>query len=176
MRETKAYKTYLSYAIGVKPPKKARNFKKSASPKLSIVLASLEEPTNKSKRVKRPAKKSSDAPTTGVVIRETSLKSLSKKKEKMTVEKRKGIDLLSKTHPSGSGTVTKHAPSAAKIKPSITNEGTGVKPGFPDMAEEESTESEVESWGKDEDDNNNNHESRSEGSDQERDSGDDNTR
>ncbi|GKG66655.1 hypothetical protein Tco_0711266, partial [Tanacetum coccineum] len=42
-----------------------------------------------------PAKKSSDAPTTGVVIRETHVKSLSKKKEKMTVEKRKGIDLLS---------------------------------------------------------------------------------
>nr|GEW85555.1 hypothetical protein [Tanacetum cinerariifolium] len=102
MRETKAYKTYLGYA-------------------------------------------------TCVVIRETPVKSLSKKKEKMIVEKRKGIDLLSevaltkksqyeevckkilrdfhKTHPSGSGTVTKISPSAAKIKPSVTNEGTGVKPG-----------------------------------------------
>ncbi|GJT48781.1 hypothetical protein Tco_0974938 [Tanacetum coccineum] len=63
-------------------------------------------------------------------------------------------------HPSGSGTVTKTAPSAAKIKPSITNEGTDVK-------------SEAESWGKDKDDSNNEHDSRSEGSDQERDSGDD---
>ncbi|GJZ02319.1 hypothetical protein Tco_0520280 [Tanacetum coccineum] len=116
----------------------------------------------------------------------------------MTVEKRKGIDFLSKvalteeaqyeevrkkslrdfhkTHPSGSGTVTKLAPSAAKIKPSITNEGTGVKPGVPDVTEEESAKSEVKSWGKDKDDNNNNHDSRSEGSDQERDSDDDNTR
>nr|GEY85615.1 hypothetical protein [Tanacetum cinerariifolium] len=97
--------------------------------------------------------------------------SLSKKKEKMIVEKRKGIDLLSKvalteeaqyeevrkksfrdfykTHPSGSGIVTKIAPSAAKIKPSVTNERT--------------------------DDNNNEQDSRSEGSDQERDSDDDNT-
>ncbi|GJS66481.1 hypothetical protein Tco_0681045 [Tanacetum coccineum] len=57
--------------------------------------ASFEEPTRKSKRVERPAKKSFDAPTSGVVIRETHVKSLSKKKEKMTVEKRKGIDLLS---------------------------------------------------------------------------------
>ncbi|GJV20078.1 hypothetical protein Tco_1369098 [Tanacetum coccineum] len=175
MRETKAYKTYLVYATGVTPPKKAQKFKKSASPNLSTVPDLPEEPTRKSKRVKRPAKKSSDAPTAGVVIRETPVKSLSKKKEKMTVEKHKGIDLLSETHPSGSGTVTKIALSAAKIKPSVTNEGTGVKPGVPDVTEEESTESEAESEGKDKDDNNNDHDSRSEGSDQKRDSGDDNT-
>ncbi|GKC06496.1 hypothetical protein Tco_0998106 [Tanacetum coccineum] len=103
----------------------------------------------------------------------------------MTIEKCKGIDLLSevalteeaqyeevrkkslrdfhKTHPSGSGTVTKIAPSAAKIKPSITNEGTSVKPGVPDVTKEESTESEAESWGRDEDDSNNDRESKSEG-------------
>ncbi|GKB65401.1 hypothetical protein Tco_0921587 [Tanacetum coccineum] len=122
---------------------------------------SMTKPKRKSKRVKRPTKKSSDAPTVGVVIRETHVKSLSKKKEKMTVEKRKGIDLLSevalteeaqyeevrkkslrdfhKTHPSGSGTVTKIAPK------------------------------------RDENDSNNDHDSRSEGNDQKRDSGDDNT-
>ncbi|GJS89099.1 hypothetical protein Tco_0771735 [Tanacetum coccineum] len=108
---------------------------------------SPEEPSRKSKRVKRPVKKSTKAPTGGVVIRETPEMSLSKKKEKMTVEKCKGIDLLSevelteeaqyeevrkkslrdfhKTHPSSSGTFTKTAPSDAKIKPSVTNERTG---------------------------------------------------
>nr|GEV13147.1 putative ribonuclease H-like domain-containing protein [Tanacetum cinerariifolium] len=113
----------------------------------------------------------------------------------MTVKKQKGINLLSevalteedqyeevpkkslrdlhKTHPSGSGIVTKITPSAAKIKPSVTNEGTGVKLGVLDVTEEELTESEVESWGRDEDDSNNEHDSRS---DQERDSGDDNTK
>ncbi|GJR23392.1 hypothetical protein Tco_0971919 [Tanacetum coccineum] len=157
MKETKAYKTYL---------------------------VSLEEPSRKSKRVKRPTKKSTKATTGGVVIRETHEMSLSKKKEKMTVEKRKGIDLLfevalteearkkslrdfHKTHPSGSGTVTKIAPSAAKIKPSIPNEGTCVKLGVPNVIEEESTESEAESWGNDEDDNNNDNNSESEGSDEE---------
>ncbi|GKC49961.1 hypothetical protein Tco_1072706 [Tanacetum coccineum] len=35
MRETKAYKTYLGYATGVTPPKKALKFKKPASPKLT---------------------------------------------------------------------------------------------------------------------------------------------
>ncbi|GKF29549.1 hypothetical protein Tco_0095891, partial [Tanacetum coccineum] len=151
MRETKAYKTYLGYATGVTPPKKAQKFKKPASPKLSIVPASLEEPTRK----------------------ETPVKSLSKKKEKMTVEKRKGIDLLFevaltkeaqyeevhkkslrdfyKTRPSGSGTVTKIAQSAVKIKHSITNEGTGAKPGVPNVTEEESTESEASNDTDDED-------------------------
>ncbi|GJR80414.1 hypothetical protein Tco_0151199 [Tanacetum coccineum] len=130
MKETKAYKTYL------------------VSPK---------EPTGKSNRVKRPAKKSTKAPARGVVIRESPEMPLSKKKEKMTLEKRKGIDLLS------------------EIIPYVTNEGTSVKPGVPDVIEEESSESEAESWGNDEDDRNNDHDSSGEDSDQENDSDDDKT-
>nr|GEW50980.1 hypothetical protein [Tanacetum cinerariifolium] len=131
---------------------------------LSTIPGSLDEPTRKSKRVKRPTKKSFDALTIGIVIRETPVKSLSKKKAKMNVEKCKGIDMLSemaltkeaqyeevlkkslrdfyKTHLSGFGTVTKIAPSVAKIKPSVTNEGTGTKPRVPDVTKEEATESE----------------------------------
>ncbi|GJR24005.1 hypothetical protein Tco_1351689 [Tanacetum coccineum] len=167
MWESKAYKTYLVYATVDTPPKKARKFKKPASPQLTTVPVSPEEPTRMSKRVKRPANKSTNAPTAGVVIRDTHVKSLSKKKEKVTVEKRKGINFLSevalteeaqyeevrkkslrdfhKTHPSSSGTVTKIPPSAAKIKHSVTNEGTVVKPGVPNVTEEESTKSEAES-------------------------------
>ncbi|GJY46835.1 retrovirus-related pol polyprotein from transposon TNT 1-94 [Tanacetum coccineum] len=80
MRETKAYKTYLGYATGVTPPKKARKFKKPASPKLMTVSASPKEPKKKSKRVKRLAKKSTNVPTTGVFIRDTPGVSVSKKK------------------------------------------------------------------------------------------------
>nr|GEY45008.1 hypothetical protein [Tanacetum cinerariifolium] len=167
IRETKAYKTYLGYAIGVTPPKKARKFKKRASSKLSTILVSPEEPTRKSKKVMRPAKNSTNAPTAGVAIRETPMMSLSKKKEKVTIEKQKGIDFLSevalakedqyeeiqnkslrdfhKTHPSGSGNVTKIAPSAARSN----------------------------LW--DEDDINNDRDSSSEGNVQESDSGDNNT-
>nr|GEU56712.1 hypothetical protein [Tanacetum cinerariifolium] len=173
---------HISFREWVTPHKKVRKFKKLASPKLSTVPASPKEPIRKSNRVKRPTKKSFDAPTTGVVIRETPVKSLSKKKEEMTVEKRKGIDLLSKValteeaqyeevrkkslrdfhkiYLSGSSTITKTTPSVAKIKPSVTNEGTGVKPGVLDVTKEESTKSEAESWEKDEDDNNNEHDSR----------------
>ncbi|GJX77861.1 hypothetical protein Tco_0324672 [Tanacetum coccineum] len=137
MKETKAYKTYLGFASGATPPKKARKFKKPASPKLTTVPVSTEEPTRKSKRVKRPAKKTNKAPTRGVVIRETPKIPVSKKKEK------KSMRDFHKTHLSGSGTVTKIAPSAAKIKTSVTSEGTGVKPGVPDVTEEESSKSEV---------------------------------
>ncbi|GKD56448.1 hypothetical protein Tco_1289835 [Tanacetum coccineum] len=166
MKETKAYKTYLGFAAGATHPKKKPKFKKPASPKLTTVLVSIEEPMRKSKRVKRPAKKSTKSLARGVVIRETPEMPLSKKKEKVDVTRRKGIESLSqvalnedaqyeevqrksmrdfhKTHPSGSGTVTKTALSAAKIKPSVTNEGTGVIPGVLDVTKEESSENENE--------------------------------
>ncbi|GKC88578.1 hypothetical protein Tco_1149227 [Tanacetum coccineum] len=69
-----------------------------------------------------------------------------------------------KTHPSGSG--------AVKIIPSVTSEGTGVKPGVPDVTEEESSKSEVKSWGNDEDDSNNEQDSSDEDIDQKNDSDD----
>ncbi|GJZ15246.1 hypothetical protein Tco_0550923 [Tanacetum coccineum] len=81
MKEAKDYKTYLGFATGATPPKKARKFKKPASPKHTIVPVSTEEPTRKSKRVKRHANKSTKAPARGVVIRETPEMPLSKKKK-----------------------------------------------------------------------------------------------
>nr|GFA39295.1 hypothetical protein [Tanacetum cinerariifolium] len=47
-----AYKTYLDYAIRKVPPKKARKFKKAASPKLKTVPASPKEPTQKESELK----------------------------------------------------------------------------------------------------------------------------
>nr|GEX24386.1 hypothetical protein [Tanacetum cinerariifolium] len=134
---------------------------KPASPKLTTVLVSTETLTRKSKREKTHAKKSAETPARGVVIRETLEMPLTKKKEKVDVTHGKGIELLSqvaltedahfeelinkrmrdfhKSHPSRFGTVTKTALSVAKIKPSATSEGTGVRPGVPDVAEEESS-------------------------------------
>ncbi|GJT40498.1 hypothetical protein Tco_0940363 [Tanacetum coccineum] len=153
IKETKAYKTYLGFTTGATPPKKARKFKKQASPQLTIVPVLTKEPTGKSKRVKRHAKKSTKAPARGVIIRETPEMPLYKKKEKVDVTRGKGIKLLSqvalnedaqfeevqkksmmdfhKTHPSGYG--------AVKIIPSVISEGTNVKPGVPCVTEEESS-------------------------------------
>nr|GFB59078.1 hypothetical protein [Tanacetum cinerariifolium] len=49
----------------------------------------------KSKRVKKLAKKSTEAPARGVVIRETRKMPLTKKKQKVDVTRGKGIKLLS---------------------------------------------------------------------------------
>nr|GEZ81340.1 hypothetical protein [Tanacetum cinerariifolium] len=90
-----AYETYLDYATGKVPLKKARKFKKTASPKLKTVSASPKESTQKGKRVKRPAKKATTALTTGVVIRDTPGKSVSKKKASAKSDRGKVIELLS---------------------------------------------------------------------------------
>ncbi|GJZ74436.1 hypothetical protein Tco_0638582 [Tanacetum coccineum] len=56
MKESKAYKTYLSYATGVVPPKIAKKFNKaSSSKKVSVPVQANEEPVQKGKRVKRSA-------------------------------------------------------------------------------------------------------------------------
>ncbi|GJS78475.1 hypothetical protein Tco_0728356 [Tanacetum coccineum] len=152
MKETKAYKTYFGFATGATPPKKARKFKKPTSPKLTNVPVSTEEPTGKSKRVKRHAKKSTKAPARGVFIRETPERPLSKKKEKVDVTRGKGIELLSqvalkedaqfeevqrksmrdfhKTHLSGSG--------AVKIIPSVTRNDKDDRNNEQDLSGEDS--------------------------------------
>ncbi|GJV17339.1 hypothetical protein Tco_1362662 [Tanacetum coccineum] len=193
IKESKAYKTYLSYVTGVIPPKIARKFKKlSPSKKDSIPVQADKEPIQKGKRVKRSAKKPSTTPAAGIVIRETLVKTKSTGKEKVDVSRRKVIDLLSevalaekaqlkevrkkslrdfhKTHPSGSGMVFEKPPSVEKITPTITSKGTGDKPGVPDLAEYDSTESDSESWGNNEDDNNDEQESKDESSEQENES------
>ncbi|GJV54788.1 hypothetical protein Tco_1455793, partial [Tanacetum coccineum] len=71
IKDSKAYKTYYDFATGKVPPKKERKYKKVASPsrKLSPVLE--EEHAEKPKKAKKPAKKSTTVPTTGVAIRDT---------------------------------------------------------------------------------------------------------
>ncbi|GKA54724.1 hypothetical protein Tco_0753673 [Tanacetum coccineum] len=130
---------YLGHATSVVPPKIARKFKK-ASPykKDSIHVQADEEPVHKGKR-------------------ETPLKEVRKK----------SLRDFYKTHPSGSGTIAEKPPSVEKITPTITSEGTGDKPGVPDVIKVDSTESESESWGNDEDDNNNKQEACDKGNGQE---------
>ncbi|GJQ93147.1 hypothetical protein Tco_0004286 [Tanacetum coccineum] len=188
MKESKAYKTYLGYATGAVPPKMARKFKKASPYKKDSDLVPLdEEPIQKGKRVKRPAKKSTTKPAVGVVIREAPVETKSKSKEKEKVRilnlrlmKReynsvnkgvdvthgKGIELLSEV------ALTEEAQMKEVRKKSLRDfhkthpSGSGV----PDVTEDDSTESESESWGNDEDDSNNEQESSNEGSEQENES------
>ncbi|GJT87630.1 hypothetical protein Tco_1069347, partial [Tanacetum coccineum] len=179
IKDSKAYKTYLDFATGKATPKKARKFKKVASPskKLSPVLE--EEPAKKPKRAKKPAKKSTTVPTAGVVIRDTHGESVSKKKTPTKGDRGKGMDLLSeaallkaaqlkktlkksklethKLHASGSGDRVgsqPKVPDEQQDKTTGTDEGTGSKPGVPDVPKDH-YESENESWGNSKDDDSN---------------------
>ncbi|GKC97419.1 hypothetical protein Tco_1167694 [Tanacetum coccineum] len=78
IKDSKAYKTYLAYATGATTPKKARKFKKPASPSKKQTLVLEDKPAKKSKHAdkfvpaqvdvssKKPSRKKS-----GVVIRDT---------------------------------------------------------------------------------------------------------
>ncbi|GJR84634.1 retrovirus-related pol polyprotein from transposon TNT 1-94 [Tanacetum coccineum] len=95
IKDSKAYETYLAFATGQAAPKKARKFKKIASPSKKLSLVLEEEPATKPKRAKKPAKKSTTVPTAGVVIRDTPGMSMSKKKALAKADRGKGMDLLS---------------------------------------------------------------------------------
>ncbi|GKB97553.1 hypothetical protein Tco_0983690 [Tanacetum coccineum] len=75
MKENKAYKTYLGYAIGEVPPKNL----------------------SKRKKIKNICQKAASKPATGIVIKEPHVetKSKGKEKEKVDVAHGKGIELLS---------------------------------------------------------------------------------
>ncbi|GJR95433.1 hypothetical protein Tco_0267607 [Tanacetum coccineum] len=152
---SKAYKTYLDYATGKVPPKKERKFKKPASPKLKTVPASPKEPTQKGKRVKRSAKKSTTVPTTSVVIRDTPVKSVSKNKAPAKIGRGKCIELLSDAallkDAQMKKALKKKVPDEQTNKPKDTNEGTGKKPGVLDVFKDDFTDSEAESLGDSED-------------------------
>ncbi|GJY63917.1 hypothetical protein Tco_0465377 [Tanacetum coccineum] len=77
----------------------------------------------------------------------------------MKEARKKSLRDFHKTYPSGFGTVVENPPSVEKITPIVTSEGTGDKPRVPDVTNDNSSESESESWGNDEGDSNNEQES-----------------
>ncbi|GKC61949.1 hypothetical protein Tco_1089547, partial [Tanacetum coccineum] len=77
------------FATGKVPPKKARKYKKVASPSIKLSPVKEAEPVKKGKRVKRPAKKSTTAPTASVVIRVTPGVCVSKKKAPVKADRSK---------------------------------------------------------------------------------------
>ncbi|GJS26876.1 retrovirus-related pol polyprotein from transposon TNT 1-94 [Tanacetum coccineum] len=157
-----AYKTYYAYANGAKEPKKARKFKKPASPKLKTVPVLPKEPTKKLGKAKK------DVTST----KKTAIKPKpTKKKTPVKADKGKGLNILSEvalsevaqlkevtkrskkyfhiSHASGSGDGTdfkSEVPDEQQGKTSSTNEGTGTIPGVPDVPKYE-FEGNKESWG-----------------------------
>ncbi|GKC69701.1 hypothetical protein Tco_1115584 [Tanacetum coccineum] len=139
MRDSPAYKTYLAFATGVATPKKARKFKKPASPSKKKTLVAVEEPAEK------PAKKpATRRQSTGVQIRDTPGVSVLKKKTPAKTERSKEIELLSdaalleEAHEGAD--LESEVPDEPKGKSTDTSEGTGLKPGVPDVSKADSSE------------------------------------
>ncbi|GJW55843.1 hypothetical protein Tco_0099928 [Tanacetum coccineum] len=160
IKDSKEFKIYLSFATGEATPKKAKKFKKIASPSKKQTLVLEEEPAKKPKQAKHPepAKKSAPAKkdvsskkpsrkqSTGVQIRDTLGVSVSKKKAPATTKRSKGIDLLS-------GAAFLEDAQMKKVLKQSKNEthshqvsGSGYGVGVPNVPKDQS-ESENESWG-----------------------------
>ncbi|GKA21913.1 hypothetical protein Tco_0707875 [Tanacetum coccineum] len=146
IKDSKAYKTYYDFSIRKVEPKKARKFKKVASPsrKLSHVLEA--EPVKKVKRVKRLANKSTTTPTASVVIRDTPSVSVSKKKAPAKGDRGKGMELLFDAALLEAAQV----PDEPDDKKAGTDEETNTKPGVLDVP---TYESENDDGNSDADDN-----------------------
>ncbi|GJZ01106.1 hypothetical protein Tco_0519067 [Tanacetum coccineum] len=123
IKNSSAYKTYYDFATGKVPPRKARKYKKVASPLRKLSPVKEEKPVKKAKRVKKPAKKSTTAPTAGVVLKDTPGVSVSKKKAPVKGDRSKG-----------DGTdFESGVPDKQQRQTSDTDEGTGTIPGVPDV-------------------------------------------
>ncbi|GJV81872.1 hypothetical protein Tco_1517742 [Tanacetum coccineum] len=162
----------LSRKIIATTPKKARKFKKPASPLKKKDLVAAKEPGEKP--MKKPAARRQSA---GVQIRDTPGMSVSKKKAPTKAERSKGIELLSEAtsleeaqlkraikrskretnihQPSGSSEgadLESEVCDEPKGKSIDTSKGTGLKPGVPDLSRADSFKSEYESWRDSDDD------------------------
>ncbi|GJS68645.1 retrovirus-related pol polyprotein from transposon TNT 1-94 [Tanacetum coccineum] len=121
-------------------PTKARKYKKVALPSRKLSLVLEEVLAEKPKQAKKPAKKSTNVPTSGVAIRDTPSESVPKKITLAKVDRGKGMDLLSDV------ALLKAVPNEQEDKTIGIDEGTGTKPRVPDVPKYLS-ESENEYWG-----------------------------
>ncbi|GJU09910.1 hypothetical protein Tco_1132306 [Tanacetum coccineum] len=166
MLDSVAYKTYYAIALGAELPKSKKTKMKSDS-----AISSEETPSKK-----KPTKAKKDVPLTK---KPATKPKLTKKKAPFKADRGKSLNILSEvalseaaqlkevtkrskkyfyiSYASGSGDGTdfqSRVPDEQQRKISGTNEGTGTKPGVPDVPKYDS-ESDKESWGSsgEEDDN-----------------------
>ncbi|GJZ70501.1 hypothetical protein Tco_0634051 [Tanacetum coccineum] len=153
IRNSPAYKTFLAYATGAIPSKKARKFKKPASSSKKKTLVAVEEPVKKS--AKKPATRIQSA---GVQIGDTHGVSVSKKKAPTKAKRSKGVKLMSEA-PLLEEAQLEKAIKRSKQETNIhhacgSSEGAGFRTRgvITDVSKADSSESEYESWGDSDDD------------------------
>ncbi|GJS94279.1 reverse transcriptase domain-containing protein [Tanacetum coccineum] len=158
IKDSKAYKTYYDFATRKATPKKARKYKKVASPSRKLSLVLEEEPAEKPKQARKPAKKSTTVPTAYVAIRDTPRESVPKKKTPAKVDRGKGMDLLSDAALLEAAQVKEALKKSKKeshmLHSSGSSDGVGSLPKVPDESKDKQL-SENESWGDSGDDGSN---------------------
>ncbi|GJT94716.1 hypothetical protein Tco_1090234 [Tanacetum coccineum] len=152
MRDSPSYKTYLAFATGAATPKKARKFKKLASLSKKKDLVAVEEPAEKP--VKKPAKKApAKAERSKGIELLSEAASLEEVQLKKAIKRRKQKTNIHQAGGSSEGAdLESKVPDEPKGKSTDISEGTGLKPGVPDVSKADSFESEYESWGDSDDD------------------------
>ncbi|GKB49796.1 hypothetical protein Tco_0900549, partial [Tanacetum coccineum] len=98
-----------------------------------------EEPAKKPKRAKKPAKKSTIVPITGVVIRDTPGVSVTKKKVLTKADRGKGMDLLSEAELLKAAQLKKNKLETHKLHESGSSDEFSSQPKVPDESEEKKT-------------------------------------
>ncbi|GKA04875.1 hypothetical protein Tco_0683995 [Tanacetum coccineum] len=145
MRNSPAYKTYLAYATGAATPKKAKKFKKPASPSKKRTLVTIEEEEPEPAKKVVLTKKSSRKQSTSVQIRDTPIEEAQVKK---VLKRSRRETTIHQAGGSGDGTGSKlGVPDEPKGKSVDTNEETCLKLGVLDVSKVESSKSKYDSWG-----------------------------
>ncbi|GJT51574.1 hypothetical protein Tco_0977731 [Tanacetum coccineum] len=133
MKESKAYKTYLGYATGEVPPKVARKFKKASPSKKDSII--IREPTVETKSKGKEKKKADVAHGKGIeLLSDVALT----EEDQMKEVRKKSLRYFHKPYPSGSGTVTEDPPRVAKITPTVTSEGADDRNNKQESSDESS--------------------------------------
>ncbi|GJU11422.1 hypothetical protein Tco_1133818 [Tanacetum coccineum] len=156
IKDSSACKTYYDFDTGKVPPRKARKYKKVVSPPIKLSHVKEAEPGKKGKRVKRPAKNSTTAPTASVVIRDTPGVSVSNKKAPSKGDKGKDIELLSDAAllevAQVKEAIQKSKKDSHMLHSSGSGDGVGSQPKVLDESEDKTTGSD-EGTGDNDDEN-----------------------
>ncbi|GKD47879.1 hypothetical protein Tco_1276855, partial [Tanacetum coccineum] len=143
IKDSQAYKTYYDFATGKVPPRKARKYKKVASPSRKLSHVKEADHVKKTKRVKRYTKMFTTAPTACVVMRDTPGVFVSKKKAPAKGDKCKGMELLSYAALLEADQVKEAIQKSKKdshmLHASSSGDGVGSQPKVPDEFKDKTT-------------------------------------
>ncbi|GJW02718.1 hypothetical protein Tco_1561574 [Tanacetum coccineum] len=135
IKQSKTFKAFISYSIGLVPPKKTRGKdSKGKQPAFTLMIASVEvSDKSESKLANRPTRRRK---ASGITFRDTL--NVLKKKPGDHSQKLKGIKIMTEEEQFATNTMQaiKASKQTLRSQPHAggTSEGTGISPGVPDKS------------------------------------------